>query len=106
MKKDFTFNDLSCACFITGTKTGHFSAVNPALFSYSTDDVYIQQPQKYNNGKQLISPNPQLYPWEAKLENGMPNALVDPNGNLSILSFEFHSVFTHSTLEGWSNGLY
>lgn len=67
----------------------HFSAVNPALFSYSTDDVYIQQPQKYNNGKQLISPNPQLYPWEAKLENGMPNALVDPNGNLSIYLSSF-----------------
>lgn len=67
----------------------HFVAVNPALFSYSLEDVYINQPQKYNNGTHLLSPNPQQYPWERHLENGMPNVLVDNNKNISIYFSSF-----------------
>ena len=61
-----------------------YSAVNPALFLYTTDDVYIKPLTKYNNGSNIIRPNPTLYPWETYLENGMPNIIRDPNGNLSI----------------------
>ena len=61
-----------------------YSAVNPALFLYITDDVYIKPLTKYNNGSNIIRPNPTLYPWETYLENGMPNIIRDPNGNLSI----------------------
>ena len=61
-----------------------YSAVNPALFLYTTDDVYIKPLTKYNNGTNIIKPNPTQYPWESYLENGMPNILRDENGNLSI----------------------
>lgn len=67
----------------------HFSAVNPALFSYTTDDVFINPPQKYNNGVHLMSPDPQHFPWEERLENGMPNVLVDANGNVSVYFSSF-----------------
>ena len=39
-------------------KEKKYSAVNPALFLYKTEDVYINPPVKYNNGKNLIKPNP------------------------------------------------
>ena len=58
--------------------------MNPALFLYTTDDVYIKPLTKYNNGSNIIRPNPASYPWETYLENGMPNIIRDPNGNLSI----------------------
>lgn len=61
-----------------------YSAVNPALFLYSTEDVYINPPMKYNDGRNIISPDPTHYPWEDKLENGMPNVIMDNNGNLAI----------------------
>lgn len=61
-----------------------FSSVNPALFLYASDDVYVCQPDKYDKGRNIISPNPKTYPWEAKLENGMPNVLRDNDGNLSL----------------------
>lgn len=61
-----------------------YSAVNPALFLYTTDDVYIKPLTKYNNGSNIIRPNPASYPWETYLENGMPNIIRDPSGNLSI----------------------
>lgn len=67
----------------------HFTAVNPALFSYPTTDVYINPPQKYNNGSHLLSPNPQQYPWEERLENGMPNVMVDSYGNTSVYFSSF-----------------
>lgn len=54
-----------------------FSALNPAMFLYNEEDVFINPPSKYNNGQQLIVPDPEKYPWESKLENGMPNVLVD-----------------------------
>lgn len=61
-----------------------YSAVNPALFLYNTDDVYIKPLYKYNKGKNLIKPNPTVYPWESYLENGMPNVIMDNDNNLSI----------------------
>ena len=67
----------------------HFSAINPVLFSYTTEDVFINPPQKYNNGTHLLSPDPQRFPWEQRLENGMPNTLVDGNGNVSIYFSSF-----------------
>lgn len=67
----------------------HFTSVNPVLFSYKTEDVSITPPQKYNNGVHLLSPDPQQYPWESRLENGMPNAMVDPNGNISVYFSSF-----------------
>ncbi|MBO4984405.1 MAG: T9SS type A sorting domain-containing protein [Bacteroides sp.] len=67
----------------------HYSAVNPVLFSYQTGDVYIKPPQKYNNGAHLLAPDPQKYPWEERLENGMPNALVDSEGNISVYFSSF-----------------
>lgn len=55
----------------------HFSALNPALFLYNEEDVFINSPLKYNNGKQVVVPDPVKYPWEGRLENGMPNVLID-----------------------------
>ena len=72
-------------------KEKKYSAVNPALFLYKTEDVYINPPVKYNNGKNLIKPNPTAYPWESRLENGMPNVIKDANGNLSIYISSFIS---------------
>lgn len=69
----------------------NYTAVNSLLFSYCDSDVYIQPPQKYNNGRQIISPNPIAYPWESRLENGMPNAIIDPYGNTSIYLSSFIS---------------
>lgn len=68
-----------------------YSAVNPALFLYTVDDVYIKPLEKYDNGKNIIKPNPATYPWEARLENGMPNVIRDQNGNLSIYISSFIS---------------
>ncbi len=67
----------------------NFSSVNPALFMYRTDDVQVTPPTKYNNGKYIIPPLPAQYPWEAKMENGMPNPVVDDNGNLSVYMSSF-----------------
>lgn len=100
-----------------------FSAINPALFKYTENDVAILSPQKYNNGSNIIVPNPTLYPWEALTENGMPNVMKDENGNLSIYmsSFLVYSsvppskvgafVYTNNTsgLDSWNRpnaGLY
>lgn len=49
-----------------------YSAVNPALFLYTTDDVYIKPLTKYNNGSNIIRPNPASYPWETYLEMACP----------------------------------
>lgn len=75
-----------------------YSAVNPALFLYSTEDVYINPPMKYNDGRNIISPDPTHYPWEDKLENGMPNVIMDNNGNLAIYisCFLVHSNIPYS----------
>lgn len=67
----------------------YFSAINPALFTYTEADVYIKQPEKYNEGHHLLSPDPASYPWESRLENGMPNVLVDQSGNLSVYFSSF-----------------
>lgn len=86
----FVFVIMYCSPGIkNGFSQDRYSAVNPALFTYTPRDVYIQQPQKYNNGRQLISPDPQRYPWEGRLENGMPNTLVAPNGDISIYISSF-----------------
>ncbi len=75
-----------------------YSAVNSALFLYTVDDVHVNPPIKYNNGKNIISPDPTHYPWEAKLENGMPNVIMDNNGNLAIYisCFLVHSEVPYS----------
>ena len=75
-----------------------YSAVNPALFLYTTDDVYIKPLTKYNNGSNIIRPNPTLYPWETYLENGMPNIIRDPNGNLSIYISRLGGLFGYTSL--------
>lgn len=66
-----------------------YSAVNPALFLYQNGDVFVNSPQKYNNGNHLIIPSPVAYPWEAHLENGMPNVFVDSNKNVSVYISSF-----------------
>lgn len=66
-----------------------YSAVNPALFSYNTNDVYLNCPTKYSGGTNIISPDPQKYPWESRLENGMPNAIVSEYGYVSIYMSSF-----------------
>ncbi len=66
-----------------------YSAVNPTLFTYRTSDVYVKAPVKYENGLHLVSPEPEEYPWESRLENGMPNALVDSFGNVSVYFSSF-----------------
>lgn len=71
------------------TNNVRYSAVNPALFLYQDGDVFINPPQKYNNGNHLVSPSPVAYPWEAHLENGMPNVFVDPNKNVSVYISSF-----------------
>lgn len=68
-----------------------YSAVNSALFLYKIEDVYIKPVVKYDNGKNIIKPSPAEYPWEARLENGMPNVIRDENGNLSIYISSFIS---------------
>ncbi len=62
----------------------NFSAVNPGLFLYNTQDVHIHPPTKHNNGKNIITPTPATYPWEKNLGNGMPNVIVDNGGHLSM----------------------
>lgn len=66
-----------------------YSSVNPALFLYNAEDVFVRPPEKHNNGANIIRPNPQSYPWEARLENGMPNVIRDSLGNLSIYISSF-----------------
>lgn len=86
-----------------------FSATNPIWFTYKSDDVYLRPLVKYNNGANIISPDPTRYPWEARLENGMPNVIVDENRNTAIYISSFINyasnppskvgamVFTNST---------
>lgn len=71
----------------TGTR---FSAVNPALFLYSADDVYINAPTKHNNGAHLVAQNKTSFPWEDAWDNGYPNVFVTPTGNVAA----YLSVFT------------
>lgn len=66
-----------------------YSAVNPGLLLYTPEDVLIVSPQKFDNGKHVISPNPTKYPWEGRLENGMPNVIVSEYGDLSIYLSSF-----------------
>lgn len=62
----------------------NLSAINPALFSYGLDDVSVVPPTKHNGGKNIIAPDPDKYPWEMNLGNGMPNVVVAPDGSLSL----------------------
>lgn len=71
----------------TGTR---FSAVNPTLFLYSTDDVYINVPTKHNNGAHLVAQNKTSYLWEDAWDNGYPNVFVTPTGNVAA----YLSIFT------------
>ena len=80
---------LSVPCAIIAQSYQNFSSVNPALFLYRTEEVKINPPTKYNNGRHIIPPLPEQYPWEAKMENGMPNPVVDDNGNLSVYMSSF-----------------
>ena len=66
-----------------------YSAINPSLFGYTTSDVYINAPTKYNNGANVIKPDIDKYPWEARLENGMPNVIVSEYGDVSIYLSSF-----------------
>ncbi|MCM1140189.1 MAG: hypothetical protein NC453_16610 [Muribaculum sp.] len=66
-----------------------YSAVNPALFGYTSDDVYLCSPSKFDNGKNIIVPDIEKYPWEARLENGMPNVVVTEHGDVSIYCSSF-----------------
>lgn len=61
-----------------------FSSVNPVLFLYTADDIYINTPSKYNNGNHLLRQNQEQYPWEDRWDNGYPNAFVAPDGNVSL----------------------
>lgn len=88
MKKQLLMGVLSMISVLYA-QDRHFTAVNPTLFSYSTEDVYINPPLKYNGGSHLLSPDPEHYPWEERLENGMPNALVDAAGNVSVYFSSF-----------------
>ena len=67
----------------------NYSAVNPALFAYKEEDVYVRPLTKFNNGRNIIKPNPAAFPWEARLENAMPNVIKDENGNISIYISSF-----------------
>ena len=67
----------------------NYTAVNPLLFSYSDSDVCIRPPQKYADGKQIMSPDSFKYPWETRLDNGMPNAIVDKHGNVAVYFSSF-----------------
>lgn len=62
----------------------NYSAVNSVFFSYRPSDVHIVSPVKHNDGRNIITPTPTVYPWERNLGNGMPNVVVDNNGNLSL----------------------
>ena len=66
-----------------------YSSINPALVVYTSSDVYINQPTKYMGGSHIISPSPIIHPWEEHLENGMPNVVVDNEGNTSIYISSF-----------------
>lgn len=77
--------------FVCAQNEQKYSAVNPALFLYSDEDVYLKPLVKYDNGKNIIKPDPITYPWEARLENGMPNVIRDDYGNLSIYISSFIS---------------
>ena len=61
-----------------------FSAVNPVFFNYREDDVFILPPEKFEYGNHIIPPDPVTYPWEARLENGMPNVVKTPDGHFTI----------------------
>lgn len=63
----------------------NYSALNPALFLYHDADVYLDNPVKFNDGQQLIVPDPQRYPWEATLENGMPNVTIDTDRDIMAI---------------------
>lgn len=89
MKKIIILWCFFTSLFVFAQNEQKYSAVNPALFLYSTEDVYVNPPTKYNNGKNIISPDPTHYPWEERLENGMPNVLKDNDGNLSIYISSF-----------------
>lgn len=69
----------------------NFSALNPAIFLYTPRDVYVKSPTKYQNGKHIISPDPTQYPWEAQLENGMPNVIKTTDSDVSIYISSFVS---------------
>ena len=45
-----------------GQTSQKYSAVNPALIIYQTEDVYINPPLKFQGGKNIISPDPETYP--------------------------------------------
>lgn len=70
-----------------------YSAVNPGLALYSSNDVYINSPEKFENGRNIIKPDTIKYPWEKRLENGMPNVIKSKDGDLGIYisSFVAHS---------------
>lgn len=89
---------LCLAMHLSAQRVQSLSALNPAFFLYDTGSVFIRQPEKHNNGANIIVPDPQHYPWEAKLENGMPNVLKDSLGNLSIYvsCFLVHSPVPYS----------
>lgn len=89
MKNIVTLYLLLTSVFVYSQNEQRYSAVNSALFLYSTEDVYVNSPTKYNNGKNILSPDPTHYPWEATLGNGMPNVLKDNNGNVSIYLSSF-----------------
>lgn len=67
----------------------NYTAVNPLLFSYADSDIHLQPPNKYDGGKQIMSPDSFKYPWETRLDNGMPNALVDVHGNVAVYFSSF-----------------
>lgn len=68
-----------------------FSAVNPVFFNYREDDVFILPPEKFEYGNHIIPPDPVTYPWEARLENGMPNVVKTPDGHFTIYISSFVS---------------
>mgnify|MGYP004444746015 FL=1 len=78
-----------------GQRSVKYSSVNPAMTIYSSNDVFLACPTKYKNGENIIKPNPSLYPVEGRLENGMPNVIVSPEGNVSIYVSSF-LVYAHT----------
>jgi|GEM_PF-1371109 len=88
---------LACLCVVLSSLTQTvyaqnykcYSAINPALFSYCADDVHVRPPEKFNKGKHLWNPDPQKYPWEDRLENGMPNVIKNPDGGLTLYLSSF-----------------
>lgn len=93
---------LACAQFVCA-QDRNYTAVNPLLFSYADSDVYVQPPQKHNNGRQIMSPDSFKYPWENHLDNGMPNALVDIHGNVAGASLCSELYFSHVVLQVWGS---